>query len=72
MKKFVKLNIYAALNILNISFKVKKMINSSKFRFFYINFGHFIDHMFMLIFAKAAFNAGIEFGIAKLMINYFS
>ena len=43
------------------------MINFSKLRLFYINFGHFIDHMFMLIFAKAAFNAGIEFGIGKDM-----
>ena len=43
------------------------MINPLKLRLFYINFGHFIDHMLMLIFAKAAFNAGIEFGIGKDM-----
>ena len=43
------------------------MINPAKLRFFYINFGHFIDHMLMLIFAKAAFNAGISFGISKDM-----
>ena len=41
------------------------MINPAKLQFFYINFGHFIDHMLMLIFAKAAFNAGIYFGIDK-------
>ncbi len=39
------------------------MIKHSKLRLFYINFGHFIDHMLMLIFAKAAFHAGIELGI---------
>ena len=43
------------------------MINPAKLRLFYINFGHFIDHMLMLIFAKAAFNAGISFGIGKDM-----
>jgi len=43
------------------------MINPAKLRVFYINFGHFIDHMLMLIFAKAAFNAGIYFGIGKDM-----
>ena len=41
------------------------MIKQSKLRIFYINFGHFIDHMLMLIFAKAAFHAGIELGIQK-------
>ena len=43
------------------------MINPVKLRLFYINFGHFIDHMLMLIFAKAAFHAGISFGIGKDM-----
>ena len=43
------------------------MINPAKLRLFYIYFGHFIDHMLMLIFAKAAFNAGISFGIGKDM-----
>ena len=43
------------------------MINPTKLRLLYINFGHFIDHMLMLIYAKAAFNAGIEFGIGKDM-----
>ena len=43
------------------------MINPSKLRILYINFGHFIVHMLMLIYAKAAFNAGIEFGIGKDM-----
>ena len=41
------------------------MIDSAKLRLFYINFGHFVDHMLILIFAKAAFNAGIDFGIDK-------
>ena len=41
------------------------MIYSAKLRLFYINFGHFVDHMLILIFAKAAFNAGIYFGIGK-------
>ena len=41
------------------------MIEPAKLRLFYINFGHFTDHMLMLIFAKAAFNAGIDFGIGK-------
>ena len=41
------------------------MINPAKLRLFYINFGHFTDHMLILIFAKAAFNAGIDFGIGK-------
>ena len=41
------------------------MIDTAKLRLFYINFGHFTDHMLMLIFAKAAFNAGIYFGIGK-------
>ncbi len=34
-------------------------------RLLYLNFGHFIDHMLMLIFAKAAFSAGIDFGLGK-------
>ena len=29
----------------------------------YINIGHFLDHFMMLIFAKAAFDAGREFGL---------
>ncbi len=41
------------------------MIDPAKLRLFYINFGHFTDHMLMLIFAKAAFSAGIDFGIGK-------
>ena len=32
-------------------------------RLLFLNFGHFADHLFMLIFAKAAFSAGIEFGL---------
>ena len=35
------------------------------FRLLYLNFGHFTNHMLMLIFAKAAFSAGIDFGFGK-------
>ena len=43
------------------------MFNSSfsKTRLLYINVGHFVDHLFMLIFAKAAFSAGLSFGLAR-------
>ena len=41
------------------------MIHQEKVRGVFINFGHFLDHMLMLIFAKAAFNAGIDFGIVE-------
>ncbi len=34
-------------------------------RFLFLNVGHFVDHLFMLIFAKAAFSAGLAFGLAK-------
>ncbi len=34
-------------------------------RLLFINLGHFVDHLFMLIFAKAAFSAGLSFGLAK-------
>ncbi|MEK9724405.1 MAG: MFS transporter [Rhodospirillaceae bacterium] len=30
----------------------------------FLNFGHFTDHLFMLIFAKAAVSAGLAFGLA--------
>ncbi|MBC8186932.1 MAG: hypothetical protein H8E78_01820 [Proteobacteria bacterium] len=30
-----------------------------------LNFGHFLDHLFMLLFAKAAFEAGLEFGFGS-------
>ena len=33
-------------------------------RLLFLNFGHFADHMFMLTFAKAAFSAGLAFGLA--------
>lgn len=36
-----------------------------RIRFLFLNIGHFLDHMFMLIFAKAAFSAGIAFGLAE-------
>ena len=41
------------------------MINQTSLRLLYLNFGHFIDHMLILIFAKAAFSAGIDFGFGK-------
>jgi MFS family permease len=41
------------------------MINQISLRLLYLNFGHFIDHMLVLIFAKAAFSAGIDFGFGK-------
>ena len=41
------------------------MINQISLRLLYLNFGHFIDHMLILIFAKAAFSAGIDFGFGK-------
>ncbi len=33
-------------------------------RLLFLNMGHFVDHLFMLIFAKAAFSAGLSFGLA--------
>ena len=41
------------------------MIKPISFRLLYLNFGHFTNHMLMLIFAKAAFSAGIDFGFGK-------
>ena len=40
-------------------------MNAQKLRFLFLNVGHFADHLFMLIFAKAAFSAGLAFGLAK-------
>ena len=34
-------------------------------RLLFLNVGHFADHLFMLIFAKAAFSAGLAFGLAE-------
>jgi len=34
-------------------------------RLLFVNVGHFVDHLFMLIFAKAAFSAGLSFGLAR-------
>jgi MFS family permease len=34
-------------------------------RMYFLNVGHFTDHLFMLIFAKAAFSAGLAFGLAE-------
>jgi MFS family permease len=43
----------------------KTSVNAQKLRFAFLNFGHFVDHLFMLIFAKAAFSAGLSFGLAE-------
>ena len=40
-------------------------MNFQDARYLFLNVGHFIDHMFMLIFAKAAFSAGLAFGLAE-------
>jgi len=40
-------------------------MNAQKLRLLFLNAGHFTDHLFMLIFAKAAFSAGLDFGLAK-------
>ena len=40
-------------------------MSALRLRFFFLNFGHFADHLFMLIFAKAAFDAGRAFGLAE-------
>ena len=37
----------------------------NRLRLLYLNVGHFIDHMMMLIFAKAAFDAGRSFGLGE-------
>ena len=34
-------------------------------RLMFLNVGHFVDHLFMLIFAQAAFRAGLDFGLAR-------
>jgi MFS family permease len=41
------------------------VLNAQKLRFTFLNVGHFVDHLFMLIFAKAAFSAGLAFGLAE-------
>ena len=41
------------------------MIKPNSLRLLYLNIGHFTNHMLMLIFAKAAFSAGIDFGFGK-------
>ena len=39
-------------------------MTAQKIRMLFLNFGHFADHLFMLIFAKAALSAGLAFGLA--------
>ena len=39
--------------------------HSQRARLLFLNVGHFVDHLFMLIFAKAAFSAGLGFGLAR-------
>jgi len=40
-------------------------LDARKLRLLFLNVGHFADHLFMLIFAKAAFSAGLAFGLAE-------
>ena len=40
-------------------------MNAQKLRLLFLNIGHFTDHLLMLIFAKAAFSAGLAFGLAE-------
>lgn len=37
---------------------------TNRLHLLFLNAGHFADHLFMLIFAKAAFTAGLAFGVA--------
>ena len=39
--------------------------DAAKLRLLFLNAGHFTDHMMMLIFAKAAFSAGMAFGLGE-------
>ena len=39
--------------------------NNQRARLLFLNVGHFVDRLFMLIFAKAAFSAGLGFGLAQ-------
>ena len=51
-------------------------MNAQKLRLLFLNVGHFADHLFMLIFAKAAFSAGLAFGlggtVAGLLLGGFA
>ncbi|MGZ0188874.1 MAG: MFS transporter, partial [Alphaproteobacteria bacterium] len=38
-------------------------MSSTRIRFLFLNLGHFVDHLFMLIFAKAAYDAGKSWGL---------
>tara|TARA_Y100000588_G_scaffold373756_1_gene447979 strand:+ start:1321 stop:2532 length:1212 start_codon:yes stop_codon:yes gene_type:complete len=40
-------------------------VSAQRLRYLFLNLGHFADHMFMLIFAKAAVSAGLAFGLAE-------
>lgn len=40
-------------------------MNAQSLRYLFLNLGHFADHLFMLIFAKAAVSAGLAFGLAE-------
>jgi len=40
-------------------------VSAQRLRYLFLNLGHFGDHMFMLIFAKAAVSAGLAFGLAE-------
>lgn len=38
-------------------------MSATRLRFLFLNLGHFVDHLFMLIFAKAAYDAGKAWGL---------
>lgn len=40
-------------------------MRAQRLRYLFLNIGHFADHLFMLIFAKAAVSAGLGFGLAE-------
>lgn len=38
-------------------------MSAARLRYLFLNLGHFVDHLFMLIFAKAAYDAGKAWGL---------
>jgi len=56
---------YYVRRLLTVGDRQGVCVNGQKLRLLFLNVGHFVDHMFMLIFAKAAFSAGLAFGLAE-------
>jgi len=56
---------YYAQRLLTVRDRQGVCVDGQKLRLLFLNVGHFVDHMFMLIFAKAAFSAGLAFGLAE-------